>query len=337
MNINEECHGSLTPTEEGGGADTAAKMVENNDDEPKKAAKIGIFERLPFLRDIIGGFCMGIAFIIPGFSGGSVAAILGIYERLIGAVADIFRDFKRSFLTLLPIFLGLVLGAVSLLYPLGWALESVPLPTVSLFVGLALGGLGSITEKTKGKPTANNIVALIIPLLLAAALSFAPTGADVNLLELNAGGYLLLFVIGFIGSVALVVPGISGSMLLLILGYYNPIIKIITEHLLSGKDMLVSILVLMCIGVGILVGFFSVSVVMKWLLAHCPRGTYFAIIGFIIGSIPTVFISTAKDVGLTLSTLPTSPLYWIACALLLALGFLGAFFFVRLAKKKESE
>ena len=291
------------------------------------------FSKKDFLMDIPKGFAMGIAFIIPGFSGGSVAAILGIYEKLVGAIAGIFTNFKKSVITLLPIFLGLALGAVSLLYPLGWALSAFPLPTVCLFVGLALGGLPSITDKITGKPSAKNLTALMIPLLFAAALCFAPTGADVNLFQLDFGGYVLLFIIGIIGSAALVVPGISGSMLLLILGYYNPIIKLLTQHLLKGEDVMTSVLVLGTCGAGIAVGFILISVIMKLLLEKCPRGTYFAIVGFIVGSIPTVFISTAKDVGMTFATLPTSAWHWIACVILLAAGFIGAFAFVKQAKK----
>ena len=306
-------------------------MKENENTEVKEQKSS--FDLKSFLLDIPKGFCMGVAFIIPGFSGGSVAAILGIYEKLVGSIADIFKSFKKSVITLLPIFIGLILGAVSLLYPLGWALSAYPLPTVCLFVGLAIGGMPSITYKIKGRPNFKNIVALTVPLLFALLLSFLPTGADVNLFELNFGGYLLLFIIGIVGSAALVVPGISGSMLLLILGYYNPIIKLMTEHLFKGKDILTSLLVLGSCGAGIAFGFILISVIMKWLLEKCPKGTYFAIVGFIVGSIPTVFISTAKDVGMTLSTLPTSPLHWIACAVLLALGFTGAFIFVKQVKK----
>lgn len=273
-----------------------------------------------FLLDIGAGFGMGVAFIIPGFSGGSVAAILGVYEKLIGAIADIFRDFKRSVLTLLPIFIGLVAGAVSLLYPLGWALSAFPLPTVSLFVGLAIGGMPSITGKITSRPSAYNYFALAIPCLLALALSFAPTGADVDLLALDLGGYLLLFVIGAVASAALVIPGISGSMILLILGYYNPIIEIITQHFLKGQNMLASFLIIGSTGLGIIVGFIGISMVMKVLLEKYPRGTYMAIIGFILGSIPTVFVSTAKDAGMTLTTLPADAWHWVMCVLLLLLG-----------------
>ena len=272
-----------------------------------------------FLQDVICGYAIGTAFIIPGFSGGSIAAILGIYERLVSAIANIFKCFKKSILTLLPIGVGMLAGIISLLYPLGWALSAFPFPTVSLFVGLALGGLPSITDHAKGKFKASNLISLIIPLLLAVSLSFLPIGADVNLFELNAGGYLLLFLVGIIGSAALVVPGISGSMLLLILGYYNPILHMVTDYLFKGQKVGASILVLGCAAAGIAVGFFMISFMMKWLLEKHPRGTYIAIIGFILGSVPSIFISTAKEAGYTLTTLPISPWYWLAAAVLLAI------------------
>lgn len=275
-----------------------------------------------FFLDVIRGVAIGIAFIIPGFSGGSIAAILGIYEKLVNAIADIFKDFKNSIKTLLPIGIGMVVGIISLLFPLGWALEHFPIPTVTLFVGLAIGGMPSITDRLKGKRISQkNLLAAIIPAALVLALSFMPIGADKHLTSLSLGGYLLLVLIGIIGSSALVIPGISGSMLLLILGYYNPILNLVTDHLLIGKDVGVSLLVLGITASGIAVGFIGISVIMKFLLKNYPRGTYFAIVGFIVGSIPTIYISTAKEAGISFSSLPASPLYWIVSALLLAVGF----------------
>ena len=310
-------------------------MEENKDitakDTEKKEKKAG--GRLRVLKDGAAGFGMGVAFIIPGFSGGSVAAILGIYERLIGAIADIFKSFKKSVIALLPIFIGLALGAVSLMFPLDWALGAFPLPTVCLFVGLALGGLPSITDKVRGRLVWTNILALLIPMLLAVALCFAPTGADVDLFSLDFGGYLILFLVGIVGSSALVIPGISGSMILLILGYYNPLLGMITQNLLKGQNVGTALLVLASAGAGIVFGFIGISVIMKHLLNKCPRGTYFAIIGFIIGSVPTVFVSTAKDAGMTFTTLPTDAWHWIACALLLLAG--GALSFLLVTKAKR--
>ena len=285
---------------------------------------------------MLKGGLMGIAFIIPGFSGGSVAAILGIYEKLVSAIADILKSFRRSFMTLLPIFLGLACGVIALLFPLGWALEAFPLPTVCLFVGLAIGGLPSITDKTRGIPRPTNIAALTIAMLTALALCFLPIAEEVDLLALAPWEYIILFLIGVVGSAALVVPGISGSMILLILGYYNPIVNIITDHFLKGQDVGASLLILGSVGLGICVGFIGISVIMKHLLSRYPRGTYFAILGFIVGSIPTGFVSTAKDAGLTLQTLPQSPWHWVACALLLLAGIALSLTLVLLAKKGKA-
>lgn len=280
---------------------------------------------------------MGIAFIIPGFSGGSVAAIVGIYDRLIGAITDIFKDFKNSIKTLLPVGIGLLLGAASLLYPLKLALAMAPLPTVSLFVGLALGGTVSLTDRLRGKVSTRNVIALLIPLLLAGSLCFIPTGADVDLFSLAPYGYFLLFLVGVIGSSALVIPGISGSMLLLIFGYYNPIIRLVTDNLLKGQNVGRSLIILSVTAAGIAVGFFLVSFIMRWLLAKYPCGTYFAIIGFILGSVPAAFVSTAKEAGMTASTLPSSIIHWVACAVLLLVGVLAALSFTVAVKRRKEK
>ena len=293
-----------------------------------------------FLRDLIAGACIGVAFIIPGFSGGSVAAILGIYEKLISAIANVFREMKKSIVTLLPIGIGLVLGAVALLFPLEFMLGRFPLPTVSIFVGLALGGLPTIFDKVKGRAHGGEIASLVIALVFAAMLSFIPVGADVNLFDIGFGGYVLLFFVGIIGSCALVVPGISGSMLLLILGYYNPIVNLVTDHLLKFTDLGKCILVLGSCGLGIIVGFLLISVLMRSLLTVHPRKTYYAIIGFIVGSLPTVYVSTMKSAGmltanLEVISLPVSPMHYLVCAFLVIMGVGASYSFATLIGKNE--
>ncbi len=287
-----------------------------------------------FWLNIARGAAIGVAFIIPGFSGGSVAAILGIYEKLVGSVADLFKQFKKSILFLLPILLGMVLGIAALILPIQWGLEKFPIPTVSLFVGLAIGGLPSVTEKVKGKPKWTHILACLVPLAAAASLCFPPMAGEVDLLDLNFGGYLLLVLIGAVGACALVVPGISGSMLLLIFGYYNPLIGLLTEHLLHGQDVGVSLLVFLCAGIGVIGGFFGISVLMKYLLKKFPRGTYFAIIGFIVGSIPAVYTSVIRETG---TVLMSDPWYFVATAALLLVGMALSYALVRFARKKRKE
>ncbi len=291
-----------------------------------------------FLTDVLRGVAIGVAFIIPGFSGGSVAAILGIYEKLVGAIADLFKHFKRSILTLLPILLGMILGIAALIYPIRLGLEKFPVPTVSLFVGLAIGGLPSVTDKCRGgRPKWTHILACLLPLAFAAGLSFLPLAGDASLFDLDFGGYLLLILIGAVGSAALVVPGISGSMLLLIFGYYNPIVALVTEHLLRGNDVGKSILVLALLAAGIVIGFFAISVLMKFLLKKFPRGTYFSILGFIVGSVPAVYASVIRESG---TAQLHDPLCLVAAGAFLLAGCALSLAFVlwarRRAKKRET-
>ena len=315
-------------------------MEENKDYDmqvPDKTVKKGLYR---FLKEFASGICIGVAFIIPGFSGGSVAAILGIYEKLINAIANIFKEFKKSIITLLPIALGLATGAVALMFPLGYMLEHFPLPTVSIFVGLALGGVPSLIADAKGKCTAKSIVAVSVAALVAALLCFMPVGSDVNLFDMNFGGYIMLFLVGVLGSSALVVPGISGSMLLLILGYYNPIVNLLTDHLFRFDNVAVCFLVLAVCGLGAATGFLLISVLMKELLRKYRTVTYFAIVGFIVGSLPTVYVSTMKEAGMISSSLaairlPESEFHYVLCAALVLLGVFASYFFSRLAAKKR--
>ncbi len=292
-----------------------------------------------FFANVLRGVAIGVAFIIPGFSGGSVAAILGIYEKLVGSIADLFKKFKESVLFLLPILLGMILGIAALIFPIQWGLANYPIPTVSLFVGLSMGGLPSITDKVKGKPKWHNFAAFALPCAVSACLMFLPTASQPQgfLFNLDAGGYVLLVLIGAVGACALVVPGISGSMLLLIFGYYTPLVELVTKNLLKGQNVGISFAVLACVLAGVLVGFFAISALMKFLLKKFPRGTYFAILGFILGSVAAVYYTTVKNTPQELGFLYSSPWYWIVAAVLLLAGAALSYALVRYARKKQNK
>ncbi len=294
------------------------------------------------LKDFFAGFIVGMAFIIPGFSGGSMAAILGIYERMVSAVAELFRRVGRSVVVLVPLVLGVISGAATMMFPIAWGIEHFPLPTVSLFVGLAIGGMPALTDRIKGKPTVNNVIAFAIPYIISMALIFIPNGADVDLLNIGFWGYVLLFIVCAFGSVALVVPGISGSMILLILGYYNPILSIISDDLFGGNNIGKAIPIVCTCGIGIAIGFFLISMLMRALLKKYSRSTYFAIVGFILGSLPAVFVSTMKEAGMLAMNmrvvwLPKGAWHWIICVALIAIGIVGAAVILHFARKLEGE
>jgi len=99
---------------------------------------------MKFIFDILRGCAIGIANIIPGVSGGTLAVSMGIYDKIISSVTGLFRHFKKSIITLLPYGIGMVVGLLGLSFIIEFLFARYPLPTVLLFIGLILGGVPAL-------------------------------------------------------------------------------------------------------------------------------------------------------------------------------------------------
>ena len=276
------------------------------------------------------GIAVGIAMIIPGVSGGTLAVILKIYDDLINAVNQIFKHFKDSMKVILPVLLGAVVGFIALVFPLKWGLEHCPLIVVTLFVGFIVGSLPSLYKNVSGKESPISFIWGVIFLALMIGLCFL-LSANVNTISLNVGTWFYLVLIGFIISSALVAPGISGSMLLMVLGFYESILNIVSE-IIKFQNLGHNILILIPLAIGIVLGFFIVSFVMGKLLKHYPVPTYFAIMGLIVGSIACIYTKTFSDYEVVLDALQIS-----LSILSFIIGGTISFLIGRKDKEKESE
>lgn len=286
-----------------------------------------------FFLNILKGMLMGMALIIPGFSGGTVAVVLGVYYGLVSAVSGLLsRDFVRNFLFLLPFAIGMVLAVALLIIPIRTALEYLPLPTICLFVGLMLGGVPPIA-KDAGKPNKfAYILSFAIACAVAVGICFLPMLDTVDeAADPGVGTYFALFGVGVVGACGFVVPGISGSMILMVLGFYNYILGA-GESLLKLTDIGHNLLIILVFAAGVLVGFFIISFIMKQLLTHCKRGTYYAILGFIAGSVFTLFYQQYDSLIMPDMSAPLQ----ITLAVLLALvGFAASFVFCVFTERKK--
>lgn len=243
-----------------------------------------------FFIDMARGAAIGVAIIIPGVSGGTLAVLMNVYDKLINAISNLRSDFKNSVKFLAPILLGVALAVAAAYFPLKYALKYAPFPTVMLFAGLMAGSCPKIVKDGIKKGfTGLNVLSIALPLALVIGICFIPGLGSADLSnEMPVWGYFVLLLVGAAASCALVVPGISGSMLLLIFGYYEAIFDTVSG---LKADFLHSALVLLTFAVGIIIGFFSIAKIMKLLMTKFPRGTLWAIIGFVIGSIPAIFIT----------------------------------------------
>lgn len=250
----------------------------------------------------VKGFIMGIANIIPGVSGGTLALTLGIYERFIGAISHFFSNLTENIKFLLPIAIGLGLAILSMSRVIDYSYEHFPIPTTLFFVGLVIGGIPMLYHKVKGKKEGKQISSWIILLMtfsLVIVMAFADqlfgTTAKVNLSGLDLWGYIILFFVGMIAAATMVIPGVSGSLVLMLLGYYYPILKVV-KSLTKFENLGENIMIAGIFGVGVLVGIVLISKIIEFLLKKFETKTYYGVLGFIFASILAIPISTYNEV-----------------------------------------
>lgn len=243
--------------------------------------------------DLIKGLAIGVAFIIPGVSGGTMAVLLNLYDKIINSINNLTKKFFESFKILLPIALGAVLAILICWYPFKLAFEHIMIVMVTLFAGFILGGMPGIFDEVKGvkvKPV--HIVAMIISIIFAVGLGVLSVLFELNIQSLYDSRpwwlYILVLLAGIISSFALVMPGISGSMILIVLGFYTPTLNLI-DNFLAWTDVWASISILATLAVGVVIGVLLASKIIAFFLNRFRTGTFYAIIGIIIGSLIAIY------------------------------------------------
>ena len=276
------------------------------------------------IREILRGVVIGVANIIPGVSGGTMMVSMGIYDTLIGCINNLFKDFKRCIITLLPYVIGMGLGIVGLAKVLTFCLETFALQTNLAFIGLIFGSLPVILAKIKGeKKGIAGAVAFILAFALVVGLQILGEGNGQDAaITLSLGQMIILFMMGVIASATMVIPGVSGSMMLMLLGYYNPIISTISrtiDALLAFNigELLACCGVLVPFGLGVVIGIFAIAKMIEVLLKKFPGPTYCAILGLVAAS-PVAILMAMNFAGVTAFS-------WIFGAVTFALGFVCAY------------
>lgn len=252
-----------------------------------------------WFKTLLAGVGIGVGSAIPGVSGGTIAVILKVYDKLLWAVSHIFKEFKKAVIYLLPILIGVVIALIPSIYLLDKALDGFVFAIVCLFAGFIIGSFPGVTDEVKGeKIKPSYIITLVITLIIALMLGVGSVllKADATNLFINPSWwvYLVLFPIGVVASCALVVPGVSGSMVLLIIGVYDPLISSTVQTVkdcFSGNfsNLGIQFGLLACFAIGVIVGFYFISKLMHYLLDKYHHITFYGIIGFIIGSTIALF------------------------------------------------
>ena len=235
----------------------------------------------------IKGCLFGIANIIPGVSGGTIAVITGVYEKLLDSINNLFKKFKSSFIFLLIFGLGAVVAVLAGAKGIEWCLDNYLFPTSCLFIGLILGGIPVIYSPVREKLSFKYIIVFIICMAIVIALLYLPKNSSSDLEVMD---YIKLGVCGILASAAMIIPGISGMMMFYLFGYYEVIMGALSG-LVHTATMLDSFLILLPVGIGIIVGLFTTAKIIGLLLKKFKVGTYYGILGFVVGSVCAIMFN----------------------------------------------
>lgn len=238
---------------------------------------------------VIKGFLIGVANIIPGVSGGTLAITLGIYEKLIGAISHFFKNLKENIKFIIPIGIGAVLSILLLSRVISFCLDKYTLATILFFIGLILGGIPLLNKKIKGHyKNVSNIIIFLLSFGFVIALSVLKGENVVSFANMNIINYIMLFLVGVVAAATMIIPGVSGSFVLMLLGYYKPIVDTIGA-LTKFNNIWQNIMILVPFGIGVLVGIVAISKLLEFLFKKYEVKTYFGVMGFIMASIITIF------------------------------------------------
>lgn len=275
------------------------------------------------VRTLLQGALIGVANIIPGVSGGTMAVSIGVYDRLIFAITNLRKSFKQSLKFLLPIVIGAVAGIGALSFLIRFLLDRFPLPTAGLFIGLILGGLPMLWQKAGIKKIRLSHIILFVLFFLFIIVMALLSEPEITqkTIELNTINLLKLLIIGMIAAATMIIPGVSGSLVLMLLGWYNTVIVNISLFIealftLQISGILYGVGFFGAFALGILVGIIVIAKIIAWLFEKKPGQTYASIFGLIIASPIAIIMDLPIDAY--------SPGSALAAALVFTGGFMAA-------------
>ena len=264
---------------------------------------------LSWISKIIKGIIIALGFILPGISGGVLAAILGIYERMIRFLAHPFKQLKEDILYFLPVAIGMLLGIGLFSYPIEYLLEHYQVYVLWSFAGAIIGTVPSLVKEANRESERDKVdliwfwATFIISGLSLYSLNFVVGSLSATFLNFILAGALL--------ALGILVPGLSPSNLLLILGLYSPMLTGFKTFDLFGTFL--------PIGIGAVLTFVAFSKFMDYALRVYHSRVYHFIIGIVLSSTLLILIPNAGS-SESISYAGLSIVSYVIIAFFFALG-----------------
>lgn len=234
---------------------------------------------------VLKGMAIGIGNAIPGVSGGTIAVVTKIFDRLIESIVPNIKKLIKNLPFLLPVGIGMAAGIFLTALLLEHLFENYYVPTQLFFMGLIIGSVPTVYRECKkggGRIRPINLIPFFIGAGFMIFLLFAGEGKSLFTegAELSISDILLYIVMGIIGAAAMIIPGVSGSMVMKIFGAYDSIISAVAN---------LDIPVLAVFAVGAVIGLFGAVKIIDVVLKKYRQGTYCLILGLIAGSLVHIY------------------------------------------------
>lgn len=254
---------------------------------------------MKYLVDFIKGIVVGATTSVPGVSGGTMALILGIYDKIIHSMSKLFKNFKKNSIFLAIVGIGMVIGLVLAAPFVKYAIDNFKYPALYFFIGIVFAGFPVLFKKAnQGEKKKTDIIFFIVGALIIGGLLIFEHSYNGELFNLSGGlnivDIIILFISGIIIAIALILPGISTSFLLVVLGLYNPLIEAVKTK---------NIVFLAIVAFGTLFGTVATTGILEKMMNEKPRQTYLMIIGFVVVSVIDVFPGLPKGMDILYSIL----------------------------------
>ena len=267
---------------------------------------------MTFFIKLIQGLLIGVGAIAPGVSGGTIAIIFGLYEKITDAISHFYRDTKNKIIFFLPIGIGGVLGVLGFGKLIDFLFTDYAFETTYFFIGLMLGSIPTVYKEATSKGFKKiNLIPFVVCAAVTVLFGLLDSQSAESLVQTVDTGIPMLLLYGAIIGFGLIVPGISASFMLMYLGSYETIMAAI-----GNLDLSICIPVAMGIGLSILL----FAKLINWLFSKAYAMTYFAALGFVAGSVIIVFPGVRMNLSGLISTL------------LLIAGVVGSYFIANLKK-----
>lgn len=275
--------------------------------------------------DFIRGFFMALADSVPGVSGGTIAFLMGFFDKFINSLNYLMKGTKeekiKSIKFLAKIFIGWIVGMGLAVTILANLFDKEIYKMSSLFLGFIIAAIPVMImeEKESVKGKYKNIIWAIVGAVAVILLSSLKMGSNLDLTHLNIGMLVYIFIAGMLAISAMVLPGISGSTILLSFGLYIPVINGVKDFLHFDFS---SFTLLFALGLGILFGVATVLRLIKKLLDNHRSAIVYAIIGMMIGSLYAIVIGpTTLKVPQAAMTLKTFSIIFFIIGVVIVLAF----------------